>query len=137
MFLRIKNVLTAPEVARLEQLSREVRFVDGRVSNPANQTKQNLQVDPADAKTAETTQIVQAALVRSREFMDFSMPKRVAAPLLCRYAPGMQYGAHADAAMIPTAAGRLRSDLSCTVFVADPTSYEGGELAITAGNQTV
>jgi len=137
MFLRIKNVLTAPEVARLEQLSREVRFVDGRVSNPANQTKQNLQVDPADAKTAETTQIVQAALVRSREFMDFAMPKRVAAPLLCRYAPGMQYGAHADAAMIPTAAGRLRSDLSCTVFVAEPTSYEGGELAITAGNQTV
>ena len=137
MFLRIKNVLTAAEVARLVQLSRELRFVDGRLSNPANQTKDNLQADPADAKSAESSQIVQAALVRSREFVDFTMPKRIAAPLLCRYEPGMKYGAHADAAMLPLVGGRLRSDISCTVFVADPATYDGGELAISVGNQTV
>lgn len=137
MFLRIKNVLTAPEVARLVQLSRELRFIDGRVSNPANQTKDNLQADPADAKSTESSQIVQAALVRSREFVDFTMPKRIAAPLLCRYEPGMKYGAHADAAIINLAGARLRSDLSCTVFIAEPSTYEGGELAIGLGNQTV
>ena len=137
MFLRIKNLLTAPEVARLEQLSRELRFVDGRVSNPANQTKQNLQADATDAKYAESVQVVQAALLRSREFLDFAMPKRLAPPLLCRYEPGMKYGAHADSAIIQVTGGRLRSDLSCTVFVADPATYEGGELAITLGNQTV
>jgi predicted 2-oxoglutarate/Fe(II)-dependent dioxygenase YbiX len=49
MFLRIKNVLNAAEVARLVELSRELRFVDGRISNPANQTKDNLQADPSDA----------------------------------------------------------------------------------------
>ena len=65
------------------------------------------------------------------------MPKRIAPPLLCRYEPGMKYGAHADAAIIQLAGTRLRSDLSCTIFVADPASYEGGELAIVAGNQTV
>lgn len=137
MFLRIKNLLTAAEVARLGQLSRELHFVDGRVSNPANLTKDNLQADPADARSSESSQVVQGALLRSREFVDFALPKRIAPPLLCRYEPGMKYGAHADAAMIPLAGGRLRSDISCTVFVADPTTYEGGELAITAGNQTV
>jgi len=137
MFLRIKNVLTAAEVARLEQLSRELRFVDGRISNPANQTKDNLQADPADAKSAESSQLVQAALLRSREFVDFTLPKRIAAPLLARYEPGMKYGAHADAAMLPLVGGRLRSDISCTVFLADPATYEGGELAITIGNQTI
>ena len=137
MFLRIKNVLTAAEVARLEQLSRELRFVDGRISNPANLTKDNLQADPADAKSAESSQIVQAALLRSREFVDFAMPKRIAPPLLCRYEPGMKYGAHADAAIIQLVGGRLRSDMSCTVFVADPATYEGGELAISVGNQTI
>ena len=137
MFLRIKNLLTAAEVARLTQLSRELHFVDGRVSNPANLTKDNLQADPADTRSAETSQVVQAALLRSREFVDFALPKRIAPPLLCRYEPGMKYGAHADAAMIPLPGGRLRSDISCTVFVADPSTYEGGELAITAGNQTV
>ena len=100
MFLKINNFLTGSEVARLTALSRELRFVDGRVSNPANQTKDNLQADHADPKYAESVQIVSAAFARSREFVDFAMPKRVAPPLLCRYEPGMKYGAHADAALI-------------------------------------
>lgn len=137
MFLKISNLLTPPEVARLVVLSHELRFVDGRVTNPANLTKNNQQADPADPKYAESVQIVNAALGRSREFMDFAMPKRVAPPLLSRYEPGMKYGLHADAALIQLGNARLRSDLSCTVFISDPATYEGGELAISIGNQAV
>lgn len=137
VFLRIKNLLTAADVARLAGLSRELRFVDGRVSNPANQTKDNLQVDPADPRYAESVQIVSTAFTRSREFMDFAMPKHVAPPLLCRYTPGMKYGAHADAALVYVGNARLRSDLSCTVFINEPSSYEGGELSIVIGNQAI
>ncbi len=137
MFLEIKNVLTEAEVSRLVALSRELRFVDGRVTNPANLTKNNQQVDYADPKYAESAQIVNVALSRSREFVDFAMPKRVAPPLLSRYEPGMKYGAHADAAIIQLANGRLRSDLSCTVFIADPSTYEGGELSITIGDRPI
>ena len=137
MFLEIKSILTPPEVARLVALSRELRFVDGRATNPANQTKNNLQADHGDPKYAESVQIVNAALARSREFVDFAMPKRVAPPLLSRYEPGMKYGAHADAAIIQVPNGRLRSDLSCTVFVAEPSTYDGGELSISAGNRTI
>lgn len=137
MFLKIRNVLAAPEIARLTALSGELRFVNGRVSNPANQTKDNLQVDPADPNYAESVQIVGTALTRSREFMDFAMPKNLAPPLLCRYVPGMKYGAHADAALVHIGNGRLRSDLSCTVFVSDSAAYDGGELSIVLGNQTI
>ena len=137
VFLKIKQLLAPAEIARLTELAAELQFVEGRVSNPANVTKDNLQADPRDAKYTESVQVLQAALVRSREFLDFAMPKRIAPPLLCRYEPGMKYGAHADAAIIQLAGTRLRSDLSCTIFVADPASYEGGELAIVAGNQTV
>ena len=122
MLLLIKNLLLAPEIARLTALSSELRFVDGRVSNPANLTKNNLQADAADPKYAESVQIVSAAFMRSREFMDFAMPKRVAPPLLCRYEPGMKYGAHADAAILQIGNERLRSDLSCTVFVGQPAA---------------
>jgi PKHD-type hydroxylase len=137
VFLKIKNLLSAAEIARLRELAAELRFVDGRVSNPANVTKENLQADPRDAKYTESVQVLQGALARSREFVDFAMPKRIAPPLLCRYEPGMKYGAHADSAIIQVAAARLRSDLSCTIFVGDPATYDGGELAIVAGNQTV
>jgi len=98
VFLKIKDLLTTPEISRLTALSRELRFVNGRVSNPANLTKDNLQADPSDPKYSESVQIVSAAFSRSREFMDFALPKHVAPPLLCRYTPGMKYGAHADAA---------------------------------------
>lgn len=137
VFLKIKNLLTAPEISRLVSLSRELKFVDGRVSNPANQTKDNLQADANDPKYAESVQVVSNAFLRSREFMDFALPKRVAPPLLCRYEPGMKYGAHADAALISLGSARIRSDLSCTVFINDPGTYDGGELAVVAGNQTI
>ena len=137
MFLKIKNLLQPPEIARLVALSRELRFVDGRVSNPANLTKNNLQADATDPKYAESVQMVSAAFARSREFLDFAMPKRVAPPLLCRYEPGMKYGAHADAAILQIGNERLRSDLSCTVFIGDPSTYEGGELVIGIGNQSL
>jgi PKHD-type hydroxylase len=137
VFLTIKSLLTAPEIVRLSALGRELRFVNGRVSNPANQTKDNLQVDPSDPKYAESVQIVSAAFTRSREFMDFTMPKHVAPPLLCRYMPGMKYGAHADAALVYIGNARLRSDLSCTVFINEPSTYEGGELSLVLGNQAI
>ena len=137
MFLEVKNLLSPADVARLTALSRELRFVDGRVTNPANTTKQNLQADHADPKFAESVQIVQAAITRSQEFMEFAMPRRIAPPLLCRYESGMKYGAHADAAVIHVPNGRIRSDLSCTVFIGSPSSYDGGELSLVSGTRTM
>ncbi|MCS6947452.1 MAG: Fe2+-dependent dioxygenase [Steroidobacteraceae bacterium] len=137
MLLRIRNLLSAADIERLQALAREMHFVDGRASNPAHSAKHNLQADAGDARYNESVQIVHAALSRSREFVDFALPKRIAPPLLCRYEPGMKYGAHADAAVLQIGATRLRSDVSCTVFISDPASYEGGELSIVMGNQAL
>jgi len=137
VLLKIRNLLVPAEIARLSALAREIRFVDGRASNPANTSKDNLQADLGDPRYVESVQIVSGAIGRSREFMDFAMPKHIAPPLLCRYEPGMKYGGHADAALIQLGNARLRSDLSCTVFVTDPSTYEGGELSIEIGNLAI
>lgn len=137
MFLEIRELLNPQEVARLNALSRELRFVDGKASNPANTTKDNLQADLGDPRYQESTQIVSAAFARSREFRDFAFPKRIAPPLLARYEPGMKYGAHADAALIAVGNTNIRSDLSCTVFISDPSTYEGGELVTHLGTRPV
>lgn len=133
MFTEIKNLLSVVEVARLVALSEQIKFVDGRASNSGFTLKQNLQADTTDAAYAESTKIVADAFARSREFQDFAMPRRIAPPLLARYEPGMKYGAHADAAFMQLPDGPLRSDASCTVFLSDPRSYEGGELVIHLG----
>jgi PKHD-type hydroxylase len=137
MLLKIRNLLTAEECARLDALAGELKFVDGRVSHPASTGKQNLQADTSDPKYAESAEVVRGALARSREFASFTIPKRIAPPLLCRYEPGMKYGSHADAAILQLQNAKVRSDLSCTVFISDPASYEGGELAMMLGNQTL
>jgi PKHD-type hydroxylase len=135
MFLEIKGLLNSAEVTRLQQLSRELKFIDGRASNPHNTTKTNFQADLGDPKQQESSQIVMTAFLRSREFVDFTMPRRIAPPLMLRYDTTQKYGVHADAAYmtIPGVAGKLRSDVSCTVFIAEPATYEGGELVIHLG----
>jgi PKHD-type hydroxylase len=137
MFLELKEFLNAAELARLNALGRELKFVEGRLSNPANTTKDNLQADHSDPKYAESVQIVAAAFTRSREFREFAFPKRVAPPLLCRYESGMKYGAHADAAHLQVANTTMQSDLSATVFISEPSQYEGGELVIHLGTRPV
>src|ERR1700726_2581393 len=98
MFLELTGFLNAVEVARLRALGRELKFVEGRLSNPANKTKDNLQADLSDPRYAESVNVAAGAFGRSREFRDFAFPRRVAPPLLCRYEVGMKYGAHADSA---------------------------------------
>lgn len=133
MFLEIKNLLTAEEVAHLTALAASIRFVDGRATNSGFDQKQNLQADTGDRAFAESAAVVTNAFARSREFQDFAFPRRAAPPLLARYEPGMKYGPHADAAFMSLPGGPLRSDVSCTVFLSDPRSYEGGELVLHLG----
>jgi PKHD-type hydroxylase len=137
MFQQLQHFLKPEEVARLVQLADELTFIEGRLSNPHNTTKMNLQIDRQDPRYAESAKIVLDAFERSRPFQDFAFPKVIAPPVLSRYEPGMRYGAHADAAFMsitaPSASLRLRSDLSCTVFLNHPTAYEGGELLLHVG----
>lgn len=137
MFQEIRDFLNPAEVVRLTQLSNELRFVEGRLSNPANISKVNLQTDQTDPRYPEAAKIVIDAFQRCRPFRDFAFPKRIAPPLLSRYEPGMKYGAHADAAFmninVQSGAYQLRSDLSSTVFLSEPDSYDGGELVLHIG----
>jgi PKHD-type hydroxylase len=137
MFLEVQDVLSGVEVEQLGRIAETMPFVDGRISNPANQTKLNQQADTQSPLHLQSSSIVQDALLRSRAFQAFAFPQRIAPPLLARYRAGMKYGAHFDTAFVAMPDGMLRTDLSVTVFLSDPKSYEGGELAVHMGARTV
>jgi len=137
MFLELDGVLTPAEVAQLTALSGQIKFFDGKTTNPANISKENKQADPSDPRYGETTAILGGGLARSQAFLDFCVPKRVAPPALLRYGPGMKYGPHGDTSLMMVQGVPLRSDLSCTMFISDPASYQGGELVIHLGTQPV
>jgi PKHD-type hydroxylase len=137
MFLQIENFLTVAEVQSLSEIARQVKFIDGRRSNPHNVTKDNAIGDPNDPMAQKAAQIGLAALQRSEEARNFVFPQRVAVPSLCRYAAGMKYGAHIDAPFLPVGTQPLRSDVSCTMFISSPSDYQGGELVAHLGSETV
>ncbi len=137
MFLEIPDLFTPAEVERMRVIARSLKFQDGRVTNPHSKIKNNLQADYADAGYKESSQMMREALLRCEEFRNFVFPKSMAPPLLTRYTPGMNYGAHADAAFLPLGNRPLRSDMSCTMFFNDPDSYDGGELSVRLGTREI
>lgn len=123
-------------MAQAVAIARAAKFVDGKITNPHNTTKNNLQVDYADQGYQQSSALGLNALKRSEAFRNFAFPRLIAPPLLSRYEPGMRYGAHADAPfMLNPSSGPLRSDLSCTIFLEDPSAYDGGELIVHLGTR--
>ena len=76
--------------------------------------------------------MILSALQRNPLFISAALPLRVFPPLFNRYSGGQSFGNHVDNAIRQTASGgmRIRTDLSCTLFLADPEEYDGGELLV-------
>lgn len=135
MFKEIQ-FLDAGQVDQLRQIAARGQFVDGRITNPHSKVKNNLQLHDQQAYQ-QSAQLLAAAIMAHQDFINYAMPAAIAPPLLTRYAPGMHYGAHTDNASIALPTGPLRTDLSCTIFLSDPESYEGGALCVHLGARTV
>lgn len=143
MMLHIPNVLTAEQVAHCREVFARAAWVDGRVTagHQSAQAKKNLQLPEDSPAARELGDLVLRALERSPLFISAVLPQRVFPPLFNRYDAGMTFGSHVDNAIrqIPGTPVRLRTDVSCTLFLSDPESYDGGELVVedTYGSHTV
>jgi PKHD-type hydroxylase len=133
---RVLPLLNPAEIEECRRIAAAAPFAEGRITNPHNLAKQNEQLHDADAYQ-RSSQLLLQAFSESEEFREFAFPAMIAPPMITRYRPGMKYGAHADAAFIQLPGASLRSDLSCTVFLNDPASYEGGELNIRLGDSNL
>jgi PKHD-type hydroxylase len=74
-------------------------------------------------------ELVETALRRNALFQSAIQPKIIHSVLFSRYETGMSYGRHVDNALMGNQAF-LRSDVSFTLFLSSPSTYEGGELII-------
>ena len=134
MLLHIPDLLSADEVRQARQLLEGAPWADGRESAgpQAAQVKNNQQL-PHDAPAARAIRsLVLAGVERNPLFLTAALPKKIFTPRINRYGGDTPcYGAHVDNAIRFTAEGeRVRTDVSCTVFLSDPDEYEGGELQV-------
>jgi PKHD-type hydroxylase len=144
MLLHLPDVLTPDELSQAQALLTQAPWTDGRqgAGELARQVKNNEQLDhDCDAARAIRT-IVLRALDRNTAFFSAALPKKVFPPRLNRYGGDSNfYGNHIDGAVryVPGSGERLRTDVSCTLFLSDPAHYDGGELCIadTYGEQAI
>ncbi|MDM4767047.1 Fe2+-dependent dioxygenase [Pelomonas sp. SE-A7] len=144
MLLRLPQVLTPDELAHARGLLARATWTEGALTagSQAAQVKRNEQLARDGSESQALQQLVLGALERSTLFFSAALPKRVLPPMFNRYAGATNtYGNHIDQAIryLPGGLQRVRTDISCTLFLAEPDEYEGGELVIedTFGEQRV
>lgn len=144
MLIRIPGVFDADALARARALLEDAPWTDGATTagTQALQVKHNQQLPVTCAPAQALQSMVLGALERHPVFFSAALPKRVFPPMFNRYGGAANtYGAHVDNAIryTPGRGERVRTDLSATLFLADPADYDGGELVIddTYGEQRV
>jgi len=143
MLVQVPDILSANEAAEALAALRAADWTDGRVTagHQSAQVKQNLQIAEGTPLHARLGELVLNGLGRSPLFISAVLPQRVFPPLFNRYDPGMTFGAHVDNAIrqIRGTPHRIRTDVSCTLFLTPPEDYDGGELVVqdTYGEQRV
>jgi len=146
MLLRIPQVLLPDELAQVRQLILAADWADGRITagSQSGSVKNNLQLPEDQPAAQQARHLVSVALARNPMFVTGALPKSVYPPLFNRYGGGSgtnHFGNHIDNAVRTHAATarHVRTDISCTLFLSDPASYDGGELVVqdTYGEQRI
>jgi len=132
MLTVIENLLDQSEVARFRERLEAAGWLDGAdtAGTRSVSVKDNLQLPRTDPLARELGQAILAKLGRHPEFVSASLAEKIWPPVFNCYRDGGHYGTHSDAALmrLPEAGLTVRSDISATLFLSEPSEYDGGEL---------
>lgn len=125
--LVIGPLLPPADLAAVQEAAAALPFGDGRATAGlhAQGVKANDQAQPGPELEAVVAK-VEAALRAHPLFQSAARPKALTRLIVSRYNIGQTYGLHVDNALMQG----LRTDLSFTLFLSDPESYDGGALVI-------
>lgn len=128
----LNNILTEIELKTIVNfLENTSSFIDGKVTAGwhAKLVKNNEQISKKTSEYKNLTNIIKQALFRDTLFQSAVQPKIIHSLIFSRYQEGMFYGSHVDNSLMGNQ-NFWRSDLSFTIFLSNPSSYDGGELVI-------
>jgi PKHD-type hydroxylase len=130
--LLIEGFLGAEKLAELNNLLHKVPFVDGKATGGVHgsQIKNNRQADVRHVAYAPANSLVLQAIMNCEILQSYALPHVMTPVTFAKYGPGMRYADHVDAAIQFVPNRFLRTDISFTIFLAPPDSYEGGELVV-------
>jgi len=144
MLVHIPHILSPQQVRQIRSELARASWRDGRATAGAQavQVKNNEQLAQDSPQWQPLQALIVQAVRQHPAFLSAALPKKIFNPLFNRYGGTSNfYGAHIDNAILHARQPEqyVRSDVSCTLFLADPDEYDGGELTIhdTYGSQQV
>lgn len=133
-YLTVPGLLKPMELDMIDRLLSAAHFEDGiaTATDAAKSVKRNLQLPKTGSlEKQQIDATVMNAIAQSPLIQAALLPTRVLPPIISKYEPGMHYGMHVDSPIMgDPQVGAIRTDVAMTIFLAEPSSYEGGELAI-------
>lgn len=134
MLICIPKVLSKAQVIACRQRMDATEWIDGKTTagQQSAAVKQNSQLPENSPLATEIGNLILDALAQTPQFISAALPLKIFPPLFNRYQQGGQFGTHVDNAIrhVPGTIVRIRTDLSCTLFLSEPEEYLGGELVI-------
>ncbi|NWB62523.1 MULTISPECIES: Fe2+-dependent dioxygenase [unclassified Pseudomonas] len=134
MLIEIPGLLSAEEVAVAVATLLDQPWVDGKVTagRRSARAKNNRQLSEDAPVAIRLGEQILSRLSDNALFMSAALPKKIYPPLFNRYSGGEAFDWHIDNAIrgLKGVRERVRTDISATLFLADPASYDGGELVI-------
>lgn len=135
----LPDLIPKPIVGELREalLRDDACWIDGRHTAGRDRgKKRNLELDPALPLLGRLSDRLTGLLTgdlrpETAAFQYAADPKRIGRFLFSRTGPGGGYADHMDNTVMSRGTpGEMRSDLSMTIFLSDPASYQGGELVL-------
>ena len=134
MLVCIPEVLSKAEVAEFRAVLDRADWESGLTTAGAQAAtvKDNRQLPVTSLVARQLGDRILAALAHNATFMSAALPLKILPPMFNRYGSGEHFGVHVDNAIrvVPGTPVRIRTDLSCTLFLVEPDEYDGGELVI-------
>jgi PKHD-type hydroxylase len=134
MLLAIPDVLDAAQIEEARGSLTSAQWIDGKATagHQGARVKDNQQLAVDDPIGRQVGNTILRALQVNPLFMSAALPLHILPPMFNRYSGGQTFGTHVDGSIriIPGTGHRIRTDLSCTLFLAGPEDYDGGELII-------
>ena len=134
MMLHVPGVLTKQQVAQCRQAMEGAEWIDGNATSGAQSAlaKKNMQLAEGSQVAAQLGELVMDGLERCPLFISAALPQKIFPPLFNRYGGGQYFDNHVDNAIRSYSGAdfRIRTDLSATLFLAEPDEYGGGELIV-------
>ena len=134
MYLHVPGLLKPMELDLLDRLLSAARFEDGAATatDAAKAVKHNLQLPKTGSiEKQQVDAIILNAVAQSPLIQAALMPSRILPPIIGKYEPGMHYGMHVDSPIMgDPQTGAIRTDVGMTIFLVEPDTYSGGELAV-------